>query len=115
MDKTIIDWEGTVKQANNRKKLTKELLRLFANELPGFHESIQKAYQAKNFEALASYVHKLHGSCCYCILPRLKPLVETLDIQLKSKDYIGLDKKFKKLDEEIQRVKDEIQKNQIDK
>ncbi|OGT98381.1 MAG: hypothetical protein A2298_02270, partial [Gammaproteobacteria bacterium RIFOXYB2_FULL_38_6] len=89
--------------------LVKQLFKLLVAELPEVQTSILKAYKENDMKTLAERVHKLHGSCCYCILPKLTPLVKKLDAQFQKKNYEELDANIKKLLEEIQRVKNEIE------
>lgn len=79
-----IDWKLCLKLNNNRPELAKELLTLFAKELPETKNNIKQAWQQQAFTPLKDEVHKLHGACCYCGVPRLKEIVEKLENLLKT-------------------------------
>lgn len=102
---TAIDWQRCLELTNNNQELAKELLTLFANDLPNAHKLIMNAFKKKDYELLKNEIHKLHGACCYCGVPQLKSIVSDIESVLKTlKNLDHLDSKMKTLDDEIQRV-----------
>jgi two-component system sensor histidine kinase BarA len=73
-----IDWESSLKLANNKPALAKELLTLLVNELPQFRTHINDAYVNKDFKELHRHIHKLHGATCYCGVPKLREIAALL-------------------------------------
>lgn len=80
----VIDWELSLKLANNNHELAKDMLRLIAERLPKDLIEIHTAHREQNIPQLIHHVHKLHGALCYCGLPRLKLLIAQLETDLKN-------------------------------
>jgi len=55
-------------------------------ELPTAQLDIKTAYDTSDTTSLLTHVHKLHGACCYCGVPRLKHATATLETALKQKE-----------------------------
>jgi two-component system sensor histidine kinase BarA len=97
----IIDWEQAIKVAGNQKDLAEEILATIVKNL---HKDIQRFKQLtkeQNYVELLHQVHKLHGSLCYCGLPRLKTLVARLETDLKNNIMDSLPPLLEQLDTEI--------------
>ena len=62
--KNSIDWQALLKITEN-PDIAKELLTMFAVELPKFRTEINTAYEQKDYATLKDRAHKLHGCCCY--------------------------------------------------
>ena len=106
MSKTTdpIDWEALLKLTSNKPDLAKELLGLFAAELPTLRDAINTAFQQGNLDELSDHVHKLHGSCCYTGVPRLKNLTQQLEELVKAKNNKAIKKTLNQINAEIERV-----------
>lgn len=105
-DSQIIDTELGLSLANNKADLAENLLKMLVDELPATKMSMLAMYNQKDYEALRKEVHKLHGGCCYCGVPRLKTAAAALDNTLKSgnTEEAVLDPLVKTLAFEIEQV-----------
>lgn len=106
-----IDWELGIKLANNKIELAKELLTLLVTELPQTRSHINQAFQAQDFKSMHQQIHKLHGACCYCGVPRLKEIVSELETKLKSKNPSNLEHILQALNHEIEQILVAFQRN----
>lgn len=80
----------------------KKALDLLVKVLPESQENLQQAYDAKDFDSLVKFVHKLHGGVSYCGVPRLKQAVNALESGLKSmENQQQLNKLYQKMSAEI--------------
>lgn len=77
-----LDWNLSIKLSAGNKSLAKDLLVMLLKSLPGEKEKINVAYKEKDFEKLRDLVHKLHGACCFCGVPKLKSILKNLEYQL---------------------------------
>lgn len=68
-------------------KLLRELLTIFAEEIPGLQEEIFEAFKCKQKEKLNNLLHKLYGSCIYCGLDRLKESLSDLQDTINKNIY----------------------------
>jgi two-component system sensor histidine kinase BarA len=83
----IID-ENLAKAFNkNSKELLRELLEIFIEETPNIKIKINRAYQKREQQKLIDLLHKLHGSCVYCGLLRLKESLIALEHNIKNHNY----------------------------
>lgn len=89
---------------NNKPELAKELLGMLAAELPEVRNSINAAHQEQNYTLLEDLVHKLHGSCCYTGVTRLKTLSADLEDALQLKHYDIVKEMIKQLNLEIETI-----------
>ncbi len=99
-----IDWEQSLALSNHSSELAEELLMMLKNELPEFNQNIQQTLNEKNYEGLYNLLHKLHGSCCYCGVPRLKEKVMAAENDLKNKDYSELTHKISSVKKEVSTI-----------
>jgi two-component system sensor histidine kinase BarA len=76
----VIDWELAYKLVNGKKDLAKELFEKLVEILPEDKVNINNAFIERDWETLRERVHKLHGGCCYCGVPRLKQCAQLLEI-----------------------------------
>lgn len=78
-----IDTALGLQLAGNKPDLAKSLLEMFVEELPEVKDSILAVYSHGDTEELYTKVHKLHGGCAYCGVPRLKTAASSLEAALK--------------------------------
>jgi two-component system sensor histidine kinase BarA len=71
----------------NSKQLLRELLEVFIEETPKIQLKINRAHQKREQQKLVDLLHKLHGSCVYCGLLRLKESLIALDYSIKNNNY----------------------------
>jgi two-component system sensor histidine kinase BarA len=97
------------KGASKDNKLAGEIMGLLIKELPAFKQSIQTSHQQGNYDSLYQHVHKLHGALSYCDLPKIKPMIQKIerDLKLNRRETLALDLNalFQELDELIQHIK----------
>ena len=98
-----VDWQLCLKLNNNNSDSAQELLRLFLQELPDFQQRIRMANQSRDIVALREVIHKLHGACCYCGVPKLKSIIEQLEAKLRISTN-RVDALIGDLDQEIDNV-----------
>src|SRR3990167_975330 len=99
-----IDWQDILKITNNKPELAKEMIAMLGDELPDMQKIINQAYTEKHYPTLLEKVHKLHGSCCYCGVPRLKKITATLETLLKERNYMDLSILMLQLNQEIKSI-----------
>jgi len=100
----VIDDELGLSLANNKPEVAEELLEKFVKHLPDSQQKINDAYQKQDLTELAHQVHRLHGACCYCGVPRLKEIVDTLESAIKLGKHHVVDKLVGLLSEAIEDV-----------
>ncbi|WP_251359360.1 two-component sensor histidine kinase BarA [Kangiella sp. TOML190] len=101
---TTLDWELSLKLANNNLELATDMLKLFVDTNFETSKSIHAAYQAQEFETLLTHVHKLHGASCYLGTPKLKRISSQYETKLKKQKYNQLEDIHSELLNEINRV-----------
>lgn len=97
----IIDWELSTKLAGNKREFAEEMISLLVKNLTTELGVIEQFYANKKHMELLHRVHRLHGTLCYCGLPRLKTVVTQLESALKSNIMIDLTSLLNQLDTEI--------------
>lgn len=110
----IIDWDLSLKLANNREDLANELLTLLMTELSQTQTEINQAYQDHDFERLHHYVHKLHGASCYCGVPRLKEVTCLLETDIKNKNNKNIKNLLSNLNHEIEQLRLAFEKHEFE-
>lgn len=102
-----IDWQHRKKMNSKTSGLTEELFDIFLEQLPSAQSEINQAFAEKDFDELAEKLHKFHGSCAYCGLPRLKSYVAQFLTALRENiepEQLWMDT----LNEEIKKITAEI-------
>lgn len=84
---SAVNWNLSLEMADNNEALAKELLELFAKDLPEFSDKIEKSFTAGDHDTLKDILHKLLGGCCYCGVPHVKKVARQLHDAMNS-DYI---------------------------
>lgn len=105
-----LDWQECLRLCGNKEEVARELLTMFATELPNMREAIRLAFDKKDFEQFQEEIHKLHGACCYVGVPQLRALSEAIEVQLKTHDEPAIN--IDALQSEIQRVLTAIEREQ---
>ena len=86
---TLIDWSLSLKLANDNEELAKEMLSMLIATLPEEKSLIMDAVSKNDIATLKMVVHRLHGGCCYCGVPRLKTVVKNFETLLKTTNIIN--------------------------
>lgn len=101
---TSIDWAFALKQAGGKEDLAKEMLHMLIGSFEEVESSIQQAMNTNEAETdLLSAIHKLHGSCAYCGVPRLKKQCYELESLLKQ------GKRLEEIEPELFELLDEME------
>ncbi len=79
-----LDWQLALRQAAGKNALAREMLQMLVAFLPEIRNKVEEQLVGENPEDLVEAIHKLHGSCGYSGVPRLKNLCHLLEQQLRS-------------------------------
>ncbi|MEJ2764058.1 two-component sensor histidine kinase BarA [Photobacterium sp. MCCC 1A19761] len=77
------DWDLALKQAAGKEELARDMLQMLLDYMPEVEMLVNEALDGKDIE-LWPPIHKLHGSCAYSGVPRLKSLCHTIETELKA-------------------------------
>ncbi len=99
-----IDWQLSIKLANNNRNLAKDLLAMFIGDLPKSSEAIHAVFEQKQYPELVNQVHRLHGASCYCGVSRLKALLGKMEFTLREELYDQFKELLAEFDEEVNNV-----------
>ncbi|WP_367988193.1 two-component sensor histidine kinase BarA [Vibrio sp. NTOU-M3] len=102
----IIDWQAALKQSANKEDLARDMLQMLIDYIPEVSQVVEVAleHDDPDMEQLTHHIHKLHGSCSYCGVPRLKKVCETLEKALRSNASI------EEIEPELFELQDEMEK-----
>ena len=78
------DWQLALRQAAGKPDLAREMLQMLVAFLPEIRNKVEEQLVGENPEELLQAIHKLHGSCGYSGVPRLKNLCQLLEQQLRA-------------------------------
>ncbi|MEE4408438.1 MULTISPECIES: two-component sensor histidine kinase BarA [unclassified Serratia (in: enterobacteria)] len=78
-----LDWPLALRQAANKQDLAHDLLQMLLDFLPQVSERVQAVLDGTPDDSILDLIHKLHGSCSYSGVPRLKQLCFYLEQQLR--------------------------------
>jgi two-component system, NarL family, sensor histidine kinase BarA len=76
---TIVDISLSLKLANNKLDLARDMLKMLLASLPQEKNDILNNLAIKNIDSVAELAHKLYGSSCYCGVPKLKEVSSKID------------------------------------
>ncbi|TQV71572.1 response regulator [Aliikangiella marina] len=82
-----IDWQLSLKAANQKQDLAKDMLSMLIKSFAQAKIDISQAYQEKDSEELTKHVHKLHGATAYCGVPILKEVAAEYETHLKTESF----------------------------
>ncbi len=99
-----VDIPLSLKLANNKPTLARDMLEMLINNLSGERSAINQAYEDQDFDQLEELVHRLYGSCCYCGVPRLKRISGLLDKILQARQHDQVASPIKALDNEVDEI-----------
>lgn len=77
------DWDLALKQAAGKEDLAYDMLQMLLDFMPEVEMLVNEALDGKDVE-LWPPIHKLHGSCAYSGVPRLKNLCLEIETALKA-------------------------------
>lgn len=90
------------------------MLSMLIETLPDVLHKSRTQYENKQFDELQETVHKLHGGCCYCGVPRLKAISEQIDKNLQKNKYNNLANEIQLLEAEIKNLLQWAEEHDID-
>lgn len=100
-----LDWSLATRQAANKPDLARDLLQMLLDTLPSVEQHVEALLAGHKVEGTFPLIHKLHGSCGYSGVPRLKQLCYTLETGLrKGTDLLELEPEWLELLDEIANV-----------
>ncbi|MCT4708497.1 two-component sensor histidine kinase BarA [Enterobacteriaceae bacterium H11S18] len=79
-----LDWTLAMRQAANKPDLAREMLQMLLAFLPEVRNTVEEQLVGENPEGLVDIIHKLHGSCSYSGVPKLKKICLTLEHEMRS-------------------------------
>ncbi|EBP0738906.1 two-component sensor histidine kinase BarA [Salmonella enterica subsp. enterica serovar Enteritidis] len=79
-----LDWQLALRQAAGKPDLARDMLQMLIDFLPEVRNKIEEQLVGENPNCLVDLVHKLHGSCGYSGVPRMKNLCQLIEQQLRS-------------------------------
>lgn len=82
-----VDINLSLKLANNKPLLARDMLDMLLKGLPSEQRLINTAFEENNMNQLAELIHRLYGSSCYCGVPRLKHISGLLDKLMQAQQY----------------------------
>ncbi|WP_342322077.1 two-component sensor histidine kinase BarA [Kosakonia sp. BYX6] len=81
---TTLDWQLALRQAAGKTDLARDMLHMLVEFLPEIRNMVEEQLVGEAPAGLAEGIHKLHGSCGYSGVPRLKKLCQLIEHQLRS-------------------------------
>ncbi|BBR60220.1 MULTISPECIES: two-component sensor histidine kinase BarA [unclassified Klebsiella] len=78
-----LDWQLALRQAAYKPDLAREMLHMLITFLPEVRNKVEEQLVGEEPENLVDTIHKLHGSCGYSGVPRLKHLCYLIESQLR--------------------------------
>ena len=78
-----LDWALALQQAANKPDLARDMLQMLLAFLPEVRNKVEEQLVGENPEGLVDIFHKLHGSCSYSGVPKLKSLCRQLEHELR--------------------------------
>ncbi|MDA8478570.1 two-component sensor histidine kinase BarA [Citrobacter sp. Awk 4] len=79
-----LDWQLALRQAAGKSSLARDMLQMLLDFLPEVRNKIEEQLVGENPEGLVDLIHKLHGSCGYSGVPRMKSLCQFIEQQLRN-------------------------------
>ena len=79
-----LDWNLAMRQAANKPDLARQMLQMLVEFLPEVRNKVEEQLVGEAPEDLLDVIHKLHGSCSYSGVPRMKNLCHLIEGQLRN-------------------------------
>ncbi|MCV9878527.1 two-component sensor histidine kinase BarA [Brenneria izbisi] len=100
-----LDWTLAQRQAANKPQLAHDLLQMLLDFLPEVRCRVEDVLNNQSDDNIVDLIHKLHGSCSYSGVPRLKSICCYLEQQLRQGvDASELEPEWLELLDEIENV-----------
>lgn len=78
-----LDWQLALRRAAGKTDLARDMLQMLLDFLPEVRNKVEEQLVGKPGR-LVDLIHKLHGSCGYSGVPRMKNLCQLIEQQLRS-------------------------------
>ncbi|ANE74655.1 two-component sensor histidine kinase BarA [Dickeya solani] len=78
-----LDWDLALRQAASKPDLARDLLAMLLDFLPDVRQQVDAVLAGNPPGNLVDIIHKLHGSCSYSGVPRLKQICHYLEQSLR--------------------------------
>jgi two-component system sensor histidine kinase BarA len=105
-----LDWTLALKQSANKEDLARDLLQMLIDFLPEVASRVEALTQGAADDDILALIHKLHGSCSYSGVPRLKQLCFYIEQQLRNNAAVAeLEPEWLELLDEITHVTEQAQ------
>ncbi|QDX29095.1 two-component sensor histidine kinase BarA [Dickeya poaceiphila] len=78
-----LDWDLALRQAASKPDLARDLLVMLLDFLPDVRQQVNAVLAGNTPDNLIDIIHKLHGSCSYSGVPRLKQICHYLEQSLR--------------------------------
>lgn len=82
-EEKLVDIQQSLALAKNKPDLAHDMLVMLLDSLTATRADINTYLSEGNHKELQEVIHKLHGGCCYCGVPRMKKLSAELDRRLQ--------------------------------
>lgn len=99
-----VDIEKSILLAKNNPALARDMLEMLIESLREDLPLILTAFKEKRREELYELIHKLHGGCCYCGVPKLLAVSKITDQRLKKNIQEDIEKQMIDLQQEAERL-----------
>ncbi|HGF7191156.1 TPA: two-component sensor histidine kinase BarA [Vibrio cholerae] len=105
-EEAIIDWPVALRQSANKEDLAKEMLGMLVDYLREVETVVNTALEDEEYPVsdLLHHIHRLHGSCSYSGVPRLRKICASLEQALRNGASID------ELEPELFELQDEMAK-----
>ncbi|MCW8345157.1 two-component sensor histidine kinase BarA [Vibrio sp. ZSDZ65] len=103
----VIDWSEALKQAANKDDLAVDMLQMLIEFIPEVQRLSERILDEgfSDKEEVIHLIHKLHGSCSYSGVPRLKSICATIEKALRSGGAIeSIEPELFELQDEMEKV-----------
>jgi two-component system sensor histidine kinase BarA len=78
-----VDWRECLQLAAGKADLARDMLDMLLDSLAPLREKMEQAVSQRNYAALLSHTHYLHGATRYCGVPQLRTATGNLETRLK--------------------------------
>ncbi|WP_411706124.1 two-component sensor histidine kinase BarA [Edaphovirga cremea] len=78
-----LDWPLALRQSANKEDLARDLLQMLVEFLPQVSDRVHAIMEGGTDDTMLALIHKLHGSCSYSGVPRLKQICFYIEQRLR--------------------------------
>lgn len=110
----IMDLQEALRLTNNKSDLARDMLYKLNEGLAEDAEAIVRLYREQQWMPLQELVHRLYGGCCYCGVPELRRVSESMDKKLLAGNHVSLDDDLNDLLKAIQRLRQWVDEHDLD-